>query len=213
MEGVRDDDCGGARNGSPEGLSLPTGGSSSDLGIFDKEEVGAVSSFTGSEVDCAIPSFERVSTACALALAGERGLSGASLSSAKGISGERLHSDSVSTSGGQVVRAEKSSGTDDAGRWEELALGVGIGTRGEGQTLEAGGEARKEQAEGGLGGREQEGERMKREEEEEEERKLERVRHCPNRNGGRSGGDQLTSNSFLPSIFTFNLHLHLSRSV
>lgn len=74
-----------------------------------------------------IPSLDWVNKADALGSAGERGLSGESLSSAS-ITGESLHSDSRSTSGGQVVRAENSSGTEEARSWEELSLGVGIET-------------------------------------------------------------------------------------
>ena len=81
----------------------------------------------GSGSDGVIPSFDWVNKVGALALAGERGLSGESLSSTAGT-GESLHSDSRSTSGGQVVRAEKSSGTAEVMSWEELSLGVGIET-------------------------------------------------------------------------------------
>jgi hypothetical protein len=84
---VRDDDCGEDRNGPPEGLNLPTTGSSSDLGILLIEGVGVVCSFARSDVDCAISSSDRACT-CALSLAGESGLSGASLSSVAGKSRE-----------------------------------------------------------------------------------------------------------------------------
>lgn len=124
---MTDDDCRGDRNGSPEGLSLPTTASSSGFVMLWMEVLGSVLAPLGSEFEWAIPSFDWVSMACMLALSGERGLSGESLSSAGGTPGESLHVDSRSTSGGQVVR-ENSSGTDEAESCAVLSLGVGIET-------------------------------------------------------------------------------------
>ena len=108
---------------SPVGLNLPTTGSSSGLVA---SFIGAPGVFKGSETVWAIASSERISADCADAMTRESALSGVSLSAVEEDSGESLHKDDLSNSGGQVVRAEISSRIDVASRRGVLSLGVGI---------------------------------------------------------------------------------------
>lgn len=111
------------RDWSPVGLNLPTTDSSS--GLVDSF-MGAPGVFKGPETVWAIASSERISADCADAMARESALSGTSLSAVGEASGDSLHSDGLSNSGGQVVRAEISSSIGVASRRGVLSLGVGI---------------------------------------------------------------------------------------
>lgn len=126
MEGVvTEDDWLEERGDSPAGLNLPAAASSSDFSILLAEAPGTALAFNASGLVRVIASSDRVSTDCADAMVGERALSGASLS-ATVDSGESRQEDSLSISGGHVVRVDISSAIDVAFRLGVLSLGVGI---------------------------------------------------------------------------------------
>jgi hypothetical protein len=113
------------RGVSPAGLNLPAVASSSDLSILLAGAPGTALAFNVSVFERVMASSDEVSVDCAEAMAGERTLSGASLSVVVD-SGDSRQDESLSISGGHVVRVEISSAIDVAFRRGVLSLGVGI---------------------------------------------------------------------------------------
>lgn len=137
---MTDDGGRAVRSGSPGGLDRSTTASSSVLAMSLADVLDMAPDLLESGSDLPIPSSDGV-IGCALALAGERRVSGASSSSMTAVSG-LSQSDNRSSSGGHVVRAEKSSGMEVGVKWDGLGLlGVGIGKHGreEEATMDNGG--------------------------------------------------------------------------